>query len=141
MDPVDAHELTADVKALLEAPNFAHLATVARDGTPRSVTVWIHVEGDKIFIGAGRDSMKARTTRRQPKVAISIADHSNPYRSCMILGRVIEERPDEDGAIMNVIARKYTGKPYPNNGPGRRVLVIEIERTLYVDLPFTPDTT
>jgi PPOX class probable F420-dependent enzyme len=132
-----AEPLSPEVRALLEAPNYAHLATVARDGSPRSVAVWVGLEDDQILIGAGHDSMKARTTRRNPRVAISIIDRQNPYRTAMILGRVVEQRPDEDGKVMNEIARKYTGEPYPWNGPGRRVLVIEPERTLYFDLPFT----
>lgn len=129
--------LSPEVRALLEAPNYAHLATVARDGSPRSVAVWVGLEGDRILIGAGHDSMKARTTRRDPRVALSVTDLANPYRTAMILGRVVEQRNDEDGAVMNVIARKYTGEPYPWNGPGRRVLVIEPERMLSFDLPFT----
>ena len=130
-------KLTPEVRALLEAANYAHLATVARDGSPRSVAVWVGLEGDRILIGAGRDSMKAQTTRREPRVAISITDLADPYKTAMILGRVIEQRDDEDGMVMNEIARKYTGEPYPWNGPGRRVLVIEPDRMLYFALPLT----
>jgi len=129
--------LGPDVRALLEAPNDAHLATVARDGSPHSVAVWVDLEGDRILIGAGHDSMKARTTRSDPRVAISITDRDNPYKTAMILGRVVEQRNDEEGTVMNAIAHKYTGQPYPWNGPGRRVLIIEPERMLYHDLPFT----
>ena len=132
-----AASLSPEVRALLKAPNYAHLATVARDGSPRSVAVWVGLEGDLILIGAGQTSMKAATTRREPRVAISIIDRANPYKTAMILGQVVEQRNDEDGAVMNAIARKYTGEPYPWNGPGRRVLVIEVERALYSDLPFT----
>lgn len=129
--------LCPEVRALLEAPNYAHLATVARDGSPRSVAVWVNLEGDRILIGASQNSMKARTTRREPRVALSIIDRDDPSKTAMILGRVIEQRDDEDGAVMNATARKYTGEPYPWNGPGRRTLVIEPERALYFELPFT----
>lgn len=129
--------LSPHARALLAAPNYAHLATVARDGSPRSVAVWVGLEGDRILVGAGPDSMKTRTTRREPRVAISITDLDNPYKTTMILGRVVEHRPDEDGAAMDAIARKYTGEPYPWHRPGRLVLVIEPERTIDSDLPFT----
>lgn len=129
--------LCPEVRALLEAPNYAHLATVARDGSPRSVAVWVNLEGDRILIGASQNSMKARTTRCEPRVALSIIDRDDPSKTAMILGRVIEQRDDEDGAVMNATARKYTGEPYPWNGPGRRTLVIEPERALYFELPFT----
>jgi len=129
--------LSPHARGLLDAPNYAHLATVARDGSPRSVAVWVGLEGDRILIGASHGSMKARTSRREPRIAISVTDRENPYRTAMILGRVVEQRPDEDGAVMNETARKYTGEPYPWNGPGRLVLVVEPERTLDFDLPFT----
>ena len=132
-----AAELSPEVRALLEAPNYAHLATVARDGSPRSVAVWVGLEGDRILIGTGRDSTKARIARRDPRVAISVTDHDNPYKTAMIRGRVVEQRPDEDGAVMDAIARKYTGEPFPMRGPGRIALVIEPEHVRYLALPFT----
>jgi PPOX class probable F420-dependent enzyme len=132
-----AAELTPEVRALLEAPNYAHLATAARDGSPRSVAVWVGLEGDRILVGTGRDSTKARITRRDPRVAISITDRDNPYKTAMIRGRVIEQRPDEDSAVMDEISRKYTGEPFPIRGPGRIALVIEPEQVRYLALPFT----
>ncbi len=55
----------------------------------------------------------------------------------MIRGRVVEQRPDEDGAVMDALARKYTGEPFPMRGPGRIVLVIEPDHVRYRALPFT----
>ena len=41
--------LPDDVRELLEARNFAHLATALPDGSPHSVPVWIDVEGEEAF--------------------------------------------------------------------------------------------
>jgi PPOX class probable F420-dependent enzyme len=124
-------ELPKDVRALLEARNYAHLATVMKDGAPQSVA------GDRILVGTGQGTAKARNSRRDPRVALSITDRANPYRTAMIRGRVVEQRPDEDCRVMDVISRKYTGEPFPIRGPGRIALVIEPESVRYLELPFT----
>ena len=38
--------LSAEAKALIDRPNFAHLATLMTDGSPHSVPVWVGREGD-----------------------------------------------------------------------------------------------
>ena len=52
--------LEPHVRALLEAPNYAHLATVLPDGSPHSVPLWVGLEGDHIVFLTGPDSRKAR---------------------------------------------------------------------------------
>lgn len=41
--------LSDEVKALLDGPNFAHLATLMPDGSPHSVPVWIGRERDCVL--------------------------------------------------------------------------------------------
>jgi PPOX class probable F420-dependent enzyme len=128
--------LDPDVRRLLAEPNYTHLATLMKDGAPTSIPVWVGLERDKILIGTGRDTLKARNTRRDPRVALSVTDPQNPYKAASIRGRVIEQRPDEDNAVMDQIAIKYTSKPFPLRGPGRIVLVIEPEHVTLRALPF-----
>ena len=107
--------LTTEVRRLLERPNYAHLATLLPDGAPHSVPVWIDVEGpDKVVILTGPGSRKARNVGRDPRVAISIIDVGQPYASVLIRGQVVE-LIDGDPAwdIIDRIAKKYTGQPYP----------------------------
>ncbi len=127
-----------DVRTLLEEPNFAHLATLMPDGSPQSAPVWVGVEGDRILIATGEGSLKAKNTKRDPRVSLSIVAMDNPYREAQLRGRVVERRPDRDFAIMDRISRKYTGKEFPMRGnPEQRVvLVIEVERARYTVLPF-----
>jgi len=130
--------LAADVRALLEEPNFAHLATLLPDGSPQSAPVWVGVDGDRILVATGEGSLKAKNTRRDPRVSLSIVAMDNPYREAQIRGRVVERRPDGDLRIMDGISHKYTGAPFPMRGnPEQRVvLVIEVERVRYHVLPF-----
>ena len=86
--------LSNEIRALLDAPNFAHLATLMPDGSPQSVPIWVGREGDRILICTGEGSLKAKNTRRDPRVALFIVDFHDPYKEAQVRGRVIERRPD-----------------------------------------------
>jgi PPOX class probable F420-dependent enzyme len=132
-----ALQLSDEVKALLDGSNFAHLATLMPDGSPQSVPVWVGREGDRILICTGEGSLKAKNTRRDPRVALSIIDFHDPYKEAQLRGRVVERRPDGDFRYMDAISQKYIGKPFPFRSPEVRVaLVIEIEKQRYTKLPF-----
>jgi PPOX class probable F420-dependent enzyme len=130
--------LSDDVKKLLDRPNFAHLSTLMPDGSPQSAPVWVGREGDRILIGTGEGSLKAKNTRRDPRVALSVTDMDDPYCEAQLRGRVVERRPDGELRGMDAISRKYTGQPFPWRNPdGRVVLVIEMDKARYTKLPFT----
>ncbi len=129
--------LSDDVRALLNRPNFAHLSTLMEDGSPKADPVWIAVEGDHILVGTGEGTIKAKNTRRDPRVALSVVDGEDPYWEAQIRGRVVEWRPDETFVGMDAIAHKYTGAEFPWRNPeGRVVLVIEADTIRHVRLPF-----
>jgi PPOX class probable F420-dependent enzyme len=134
----DAMMMPPDVRTLLEEPNFAHLATLLPDGSPQSAPVWVGVEGDHVLIATGEGSLKAKNTKRDPRVSLSIVAMDNPYREAQLRGRVVERRPDRDFKIMDAISRKYTGAEFPMraNPEQRVVLVIALERARYHVLPF-----
>jgi len=129
--------LSPEAKRLIDRPNFAHLATLMNDGSPQSVPVWIGREGEHLVVCTGEGSLKARNTRRDPRVALSIVDMENPYEELQIRGRVVERRPDPQLKVMDPISHKYTGKPFPMRDPeGRVALIIEVEKARYTKLPF-----
>lgn len=129
--------ISDEIKGLLDHANFAHLATLMPDGSPLVTPVWVGREGDRILVGTGEGSLKARNVRRDPRVGLSIIDFEDPYREAQIRGRVVEQRPDGNLAAMDLISRKYTGSEFPFRSPaGRIVLVIDVERARYTKLPF-----
>lgn len=137
--------LSDEIRQLLDRPNFAHLATLMPDGSPQSVPVWVGREGDRILVCTGEGSLKARNTRRDPRVALSIVDFDDPYREAQLRGRVVDRRPDTDFTIIDAVSRKYTGRPFFMRNPeGRVALVIEVDRARYLTLPLEhtpPDPT
>jgi PPOX class probable F420-dependent enzyme len=103
-----------DVRALFAGPDHAHLATLLPDGAPHSVPVWVDLEGDRIAFLTGPGSCKARNLERDPRVAISLSDRANPFSTALVRGRVTERlEGDPAWAIVDRIARKYIGQPYP----------------------------
>jgi PPOX class probable F420-dependent enzyme len=129
--------LSENARKLIDRPNFAHLATLMPYGSPQSVPVWIGREGERIAVCTGEGSLKARNTRRDPRIALSIVDFDNPYEEVQIRGFVIERRPDPELKVMDPISHKYTGKPFPMRSPeGRVALIIEVEKERYTKLPF-----
>jgi PPOX class probable F420-dependent enzyme len=129
--------LSAEVKGLIDRPNFAHLATLMPDGSPNATPVWIGREGDRVVICTGESSLKGKNTKRDPRVALSIVDFSNPYEEVQIRGRVVERRPDPELKTLDPISHKYIGKPFPMRGPeGRVALIIEVDKARYTKLPF-----
>ena len=127
-DALTGLRIPADVRSLLDAPNYVHLATLRADGSPRNHVVWVGLEGDHVLICTSDVTWKAKDMRRDPRVSLSVVDLANPYRMAMLQGRVVEERPDEGCRYMDPISVKYTGAPFPSRGPDRVCFVIAPER-------------
>ena len=82
-------------------------------------------------------SRKARNLRADPRVAISIVNRENPYATGWLRGRVVKTiGGDEALEIIDGLALKYTGKPFPMRSG--TVFVIEAERAGSMTLPFSP---
>lgn len=103
-----------EIAPMFAGTAVAHLATVGKDGGPRSVPVWIDVEGDTdlaFFTEAG--SLKDRNIQRDPRVALSVTHPANPLDMATVRGDVVERIEGEGAlAITDRISIKYTGAPY-----------------------------
>ena len=120
--------INADVRRILSTTVVGHLATVLPDGAPHSIPLWVDPEGDHIAIMTGPDSRKARNLQRDPRVALSLTPADNPFEPVIIRGRVVEWIDGDAGwAIIDRIATKYIGQPYPREQE-RVVALIEVER-------------
>ncbi len=107
-------ELSDEVRALFDGPNYAHIATLMPDGGPHSVPAWIGLEGDRIAFLTDPRSRKARNIERDPRVAISITDREQPFMMAQVRGRVVERLEGEAAwTIIDRISYKYIRQPYP----------------------------
>jgi PPOX class probable F420-dependent enzyme len=117
--------LEPDVRRVLDTAVVAHLATILPDGSPHSVPLWVGTEGGRVAILTGPGSRKARNLRRDPRVALSLAPPEDPFTPVIVRGQVVEWlEGDAAWEVIDRIAVKYTGQPYPR-GQERVVALIE----------------
>ena len=120
-------ELNAKARSLLDGPHLAYLATVMEDGSPHVSPVWIAREDDQITFNTAVGRVKEKNMRRDPRVAISIADKEDFFRKVDIRGRVVEMVDGEEAdRQIDALAKKYLGKDrYPGHNPAvTRVKVV-----------------
>ena len=121
--------LTPGIRALFEGKNFAHLATVMPDGSPQVSVVWVSLDGDNILVNTAEGRVKPKNVRRDPRIAISICDQENPYRSAAVQGEVVEIRSEGAAEHIDKLAKKYTGADrYPADRNGRLIFVIKVDQ-------------
>jgi PPOX class probable F420-dependent enzyme len=109
-----AMTLADDVRRLIDATNYAHLATLLPGGAPHSVPVWVGMDCDRIALMTSPRSRKARNLERDPRVALSIVDQARPLVMAAVRGRATERVEGERGwAIIDRLSQKYLGQPYP----------------------------
>jgi PPOX class probable F420-dependent enzyme len=116
---------------ILDKPAFAHLSTLMPDGSPQASAVWVDTDGGAIVINSAEGRLKDRNIRRDPRVAVSVTDPENPYRSLMIRGRVAKITNDGADQHIDLMAKKYMGvDEYPLRQPDevRVMYYIEPER-------------
>jgi PPOX class probable F420-dependent enzyme len=128
--PSDAQSIIpASHLDLLTTQALAHVATIGPDGAPQSSPVWFDWDGSRLLIGLAQDRQKLRNLRREPRVAVSIVDPTNPIRYLEVRGPVtFEEDPNRE--ILARLVHKYTGSDDLSWVEGERVIAaIEPART------------
>jgi PPOX class probable F420-dependent enzyme len=128
-------ELPDDVRELIDGTNYAHVATVLPDGAPHSVAVWIATHEGRPYFFTQAQSRKARNLARDPRVAISIVDRRNPYRTAWLRGAVAETLTGVAALeLIDAISVKYTGEPFQIRSGN--VYLVEPTLARHFQLPF-----
>ena len=113
---------------LLEKQAFGNLGTLMKDGSPQVTPVWVDYDGKHVRINSAKGRVKDLNIRRDPRVAISLQDPTNPYRYLEIRGRVTEITETGADDHINKLSQKYLGKPlYPFRQPGEVRVLYKIE--------------
>ena len=120
--------LDDSARSKIEAPNLAFLATVMEDGSPQVSPIWIAMEDGNITFNTALGRLKEKNMRRDPRVAISVADRDDIYDRVTIRGRVLE-MIDGEAAERQIddLARKYLGTDYPWRKPSENRLKVVVE--------------
>jgi PPOX class probable F420-dependent enzyme len=110
---------------ILDSTTVAHVATLGPHGEPQNTPVWFSWDGQRLRFSLTTARQKYRNLRRDPRVAVSLVDPQNQYRSIEIRG-VARLEEDRDSSLADLLARKYLGvDKFPYHQPGdKRVAVI-----------------
>lgn len=100
-------QLSDAVRAAVDQPVFAHLATVMPDGSPQVSVIWIGRDGDRILFSTAEGRVKTDNIRRDNRVGLSFTTVGDDYVNYVLRGRVT--RFEADGWwLIDDLARKYT---------------------------------
>ena len=121
-------ELNDEVRRLFEGRNFGHLATLMPDGGPQTTPVWLDVDDRYILVNSAEGRVKVKNVRRNPRVAISVLDHDNPYTTVSVWGRVVELTHQGADEHIDALAKKYLGQDtYPFRQATEQRVIMKIE--------------
>jgi PPOX class probable F420-dependent enzyme len=122
-------QLTEKARQRLSDPNLGFLATIMKDGSPQVSPIWVDVDGNHVVFNTAKGRVKEQNLRRDPRVAISIADKDDPYTKVDIRGRVVDwVEGDEADAHIDKLAQKYLGKEkYPGHKEDEERVIVKIE--------------
>src|SRR4051812_10608828 len=128
-------ELDPGARELLESASFVHLATLLPDGAPHSTTIWAGIHEGRPYFFTRASSLKGRNIARDPRVALSVVDRDNPYRTAQVRGHVVETiEGDEALVLIDALSRDYTGEDFPMRSG--TVYLIEPTSSRFTELSF-----
>ncbi|MFL6486152.1 MAG: PPOX class F420-dependent oxidoreductase [Nitrososphaera sp.] len=119
------------VVKLFEGKNLAFFATLMKDGSPQVTPTWVDIDknNNTILVNTAKGRIKHRNISRDPRVAVSVVDSSNPYDMVTVRGRVIEQINGKDADDhIDKLAKKYLDQQkYPNRRPGEERVLLKIK--------------
>jgi len=135
MNKSQTNQITGPVAKLLLDKNFAFISTLMSDGSPQVTPTWIGVEDSVILINTAEGRIKHKNISRDPRVAVSVIDHNNPYNMVSIRGIAIEQSNEGADEHIDKLAKKYLGvDKYPMRKSNEKRIIVKIkpEKIFYV---------
>src|SRR5690349_6546642 len=92
---------------LLHTATLAHVATIGPKGEPHNTPVWFEWDGNHIRFSLTKARQKFRNLQRDPRIALSIVDPNNLYRSLEIRGKLVRIEEDPHLHFLNALTKRY----------------------------------
>lgn len=117
--------MSEEARRLLNAPEYAVLATVEPDGQPQLSVVWVAREDEDVLVSTLRGRRKERNLRRNPKATVLVYPVDDPHEYLEVRGECVIEN-DPKGTLIHALARKYTGKDFAGDDGGLERVILRI---------------
>ena len=117
------------IRSLFENKNFAFVATSMKDGSPQITPTWVDLEDNLILVNTALGRLKQKNLKRDPRIAVAVADNNNPYEMVTVRGEVVEQVTGEAAEThIDKLAKKYIDKDkYPGRAPGEKRVLLKIK--------------
>src|SRR4029453_8502024 len=128
--------ISDDVRAFLEQPRFAVMATINKAGTPQLTVMWYALQPDGedvVVLNATRGLLKERNLRRDPRMSLCVEDGQR-YVTLEGRAELIEDRARQEREVNDLIAPRYIGQRLGNQrwevikGPDPIAILMAVER-------------
>ncbi len=99
--------LTPAVRAFLDEPHYAVIATINESGMPHLTAIWYELQGEEVLMNTAAGRLKHRNLRRDPRLSICVVDGE---RYVTLYGRatLIDDRAQAQADDLQ-LARRYDG--------------------------------
>lgn len=112
---------------LLRGASLCFISTVMPDGSPQLTQTWVDTDGTHILINTADGFQKVRNIRRDPRVAVAIADPNKPLLYYSVRGEVSSISTDGAADHVDQLSQRYFGQPFPwPNGRDEIRLILAI---------------
>ena len=111
----------ANVRELLERPNYAVVSTYNEDGSIHSTMVWIALEDDRtVGVNSAIGRVWPTNLQRDPRVTLVVYETNNPNNFVEIRGTAAATTQGADEQI-DLLSKKYINQDeYPFRQPGEQ---------------------
>ncbi len=126
-----------EIRSYLEERHIANLVTLNADGSPHTAPVWYRSEKNGLTIVADTGAVKTRNIRRDARVAVSIANDTDPAKYVVVEGTATISDSEAE-SIRTDMYRRYQGDERGQQTaresftPGKTIVIyVEPSKTIY----------
>lgn len=109
--------LTPAQRKLFEDKNLVTVATLGKDGTPRSTAIWVDLDGDDVLLNGPMSRAWMQNLKRDSHVALSVYDNHNVYKQVRVIGEVVDITSEGGEEHIDKLSQKYFGRLYSDHQP------------------------
>ena len=114
-------------RRIIDAPNFASVATLMPDGSPQVSTIWIDRDGGDVLFNTAEGRVKTDNLRRDGRVAISVFDQEDHDEQVIVRGTVVDMTTEGADDHIDFLAKKYLGADtYPFRDPDEQRVIVRV---------------
>ena len=129
-------QLEGRAKAIVKAPNYAHVSIARRDGSVQSVVAWADEEGGNLTLNSAEGRAWPANLRRAGRATVTMVADPNGREWVAVEGRLKDATTEGADEHIDLLAKKYLGlDEYPWRQPGeqRIKLTLAPEKVYYVN--------